>query len=75
MSRKAVKPMPVPDIAREVVHEGVRCNRCGEIIKGLRFTCIHCPCYDMCEKCEAEGTLNHNKDHIWKIITDPFDVD
>lgn len=70
---KKVAPMPMPDLAKEVVHMGVMCNRCGNEIKGLRFTCIHCPGYDLCEKCEAEGTLEHNKDHIWRIISDPFE--
>lgn len=72
-SKKRVEPMPIPELAKEVVHEGVACNRCGDEIKGLRFTCIHCPCYDLCEKCEMEGTLEHPKDHIWRIISNPFE--
>lgn len=68
-----VAPIPMPELAKEVVHEGVVCNKCGDEIKGLRFTCIHCPCYDLCEKCEAEGSLEHPKEHIWRIISDPFE--
>lgn len=74
MKQQKVAPMPIPELAKEVVHEGVLCNFCGKEIKGLRFTCIHCPCYDLCEKCEMEGTLEHYKEHVWRIVSDPYEL-
>jgi len=58
----------IPPIAREYVHEGISCDICRQEIKGLRFRCINCPCCDFCEKCEIQGTLAHDKDHIFEIM-------
>jgi hypothetical protein len=60
----------IPDIARELVHVGVACDRCKKEIKGLRFSCVHCPSVDLCERCEVDGTLNHPRDHVWRIISE-----
>jgi len=59
----------IPDIVREFVHQGVCCDICHQEIKGLRFSCINCPCCDFCEKCEMEGTMAHAKDHLFQIIS------
>jgi len=59
----------IPEIAREYVHEGIACDRCHQVIKGLRFRCINCPTCDFCEKCELQGTMAHDKDHIFEIMT------
>jgi len=58
----------IPAIAREFVHTGVVCDICRREIKGLRFSCLHCPSCDFCEKCEMDGTMAHHKDHIFQII-------
>jgi len=58
----------IPPIAREFVHMGVSCDICHKEIKGLRFRCINCPSCDFCEKCEMQGTMAHEKDHLFEII-------
>ena len=59
----------IPPIAREYRHEGYLCDRCHKEIVGLRFSCMHCPAVDFCEKCEMEATLEHNKNHVFRIIS------
>lgn len=44
------------------------CDECKESIKGYRFSCINCPCWNYCWKCEENSTLKHNKNHIFRVI-------
>ena len=59
------------------IHEGVKCDSCGkENITGVRYKCMECPNYDMCESCMAKprGTTiqstasvedrGHTSDHM-----------
>ena len=46
--------------------EFVRCDKCLNKIYGYRFSCINCPCYNLCEDCEMEST--HDSSHYFKII-------
>lgn len=66
-----IKPVEVdiPDIAREVVHQGVFCDRCRQEIRGLRVSCLHCPAQDLCERCEIEATPKHPHDHVFRVFT------
>ncbi|KAJ3077106.1 hypothetical protein HDU98_008542 [Podochytrium sp. JEL0797] len=35
------------------VHRGVTCNHCSsQPIRGIRYHCLNCPDYDLCESCE-----------------------
>ena len=72
MARPSEEPtrIDIPEIARELIHVGVACDRCKKEIKGLRFSCVHCPSVDLCERCEVEGTLDHPRDHVWRIISE-----
>jgi len=37
------------------IHEGVKCDSCGkENITGIRYKCMECPNYDICESCMAK---------------------
>lgn len=46
-------------------HEGFYCNECGHCpIKGLRFTCLTCNDYDVCEGC----SMSHEQNHAMMII-------
>lgn len=55
------------------IHRGVQCNGCGENpIRGIRYRCLNCADYDLCEQCEALQI--HPKTHLlYKIrIPAPF---
>ena len=52
------------------VHRGVQCNSCGALpIQGIRYHCINCYDYDLCEPCEA-GQV-HIKTHVFLKIRLP----
>ena len=52
------------------IHFGVKCNNCGmENIKGIRYKCINCPDFDLCQKCENE--ISHIPNHIFIKIRRP----
>lgn len=36
------------------IHVGVTCDACEGIVDGLRYKCMTCPNYDLCESCEAK---------------------
>jgi ribosomal protein L44E len=45
------------------IHEGVKCKGCNvSPIVGVRFSCMGCEDFDLCEKCEA--TTEHEHDFI-----------
>lgn len=44
----------------QVEHPEFICDNCGmDPIKGIRFKCSVRPDFDLCEKCEAQGTHEH----------------
>ncbi|KAG8533199.1 uncharacterized protein KY384_001982 [Bacidia gigantensis] len=46
------------------VHRGICCNACGTVpIRGIRYSCMNCPDFDLCEACEASQP--HIKTHIF----------
>lgn len=52
------------------VHEGVKCDMCNkDNITGVRYKCMECPNYDMCENCHLSSLrsttslLPHSTDH------------
>ena len=52
------------------VHRGVQCNSCNENpIRGIRYRCINCTDYDLCEQCEAMQL--HPKTHLFYKIRIP----
>ncbi|TGZ79600.1 EF-hand [Ascodesmis nigricans] len=53
------------------VHRGVTCNNCQTVpIRGIRYRCVNCLDYDLCEDCEADVTT-HNKTHLFLKIRIP----
>jgi|UniRef100_A0A6C0BFN3 hypothetical protein len=53
-----------------VIHTGVFCNVCGKHnITGVRYKCLFCKDFDMCEDCEAKTTL-HDATHSFIKIKD-----
>ena len=54
----------------------VICDNCKEEITNLRYKCLQCPDYDLCEKCEdlkckQENNQIHPDDHIFAKIPQP----
>merc|ERR1719436_1500528 len=40
-----------------VLHKGITCDICDEKpIIGVRYKCMVCPDFDMCQECKAKGT-------------------
>lgn len=56
------------------VHRGCQCNSCGMApIRGVRYRCVNCADFDLCETCESQGV--HTKAHIFykiKVPVPPF---
>ena len=53
------------------IHFGIKCNNCEmENIKGIRYKCINCPDFDLCQKCENE--IAHIPSHIFIKIRRPI---
>ena len=43
-------------------HRGVSCDHCNRYIHGIRYMCLHCPDYNLCQTCET--THAHGEVHI-----------
>lgn len=56
----------IPDELSQAYH-GIACDACGNDIVGVRFQCMHCPCYNLCERCDA--TVEHQPDHVFALLT------
>ena len=50
------------------LHVGVVCDSCNGEVRGIRFKCMMCRDYDLCESCERKG--KHTEHHMIRI-TDP----
>lgn len=45
----------------DVEHLGFICDGCEATpIIGVRYKCVNCPDFDICEKCEANGVHSHH---------------
>jgi IBR domain, a half RING-finger domain/Zinc finger, ZZ type len=57
-------------VGTQVDHGEFRCDGCHGEIVGLRFACICCPCYNLCEKCEPDPSTHgtHPESHSFDII-------
>lgn len=52
------------------VHRGCMCNQCGDIIRGIRYSCTNCVDYDLCEPCESQNS--HHPTHVFLKIRVPI---
>lgn len=52
----------------EGVKHDVKCNGCGtEFIFGIRYKCVKCPVFNLCETCETQIQHDHNMIKMKKI--------
>ncbi|KDQ63127.1 hypothetical protein JAAARDRAFT_29129 [Jaapia argillacea MUCL 33604] len=55
-----------------VIHNGVVCDACNEIIIGVRHKCLDCRDYDLCTQCISSGRAEaHNPFHEFFDIEKP----
>ncbi|TFK41817.1 hypothetical protein BDQ12DRAFT_677209 [Crucibulum laeve] len=60
-------PPPPP-----VIHQGVICDACDQIIEGVRHKCLDCDNFDLCTSCISTGHAErHNPFHEFFDITEP----
>ena len=67
-----VVPAEAPEQCNRVAHPAT-CDSCTNSIFGIRYKCLFCPDYDLCETCEASNLENHthDKDHLFAKIYRP----
>ena len=47
------------------MHDGVACDVCGTSpLVGVRYKCVNCDDFNMCEKCDASGAGEHPSDVV-----------
>jgi len=54
------------------IHHAI-CDGCDVAIAGIRYKCLNCPDYDLCEACEAKNDNGeiHTVDHVFAKIYRP----
>ncbi|KAF9581823.1 hypothetical protein BGW38_001032 [Lunasporangiospora selenospora] len=53
------------------IHRGITCNSCRTVpIRGIRYKCVNCQDYDLCEGCEAAEV--HLRSHVFMKIRIPI---
>jgi ribosomal protein S18 acetylase RimI-like enzyme/predicted amidophosphoribosyltransferase len=72
----------------KLYHPNVVCDLCDQFISGIRYKCLNCFNYDVCEKCLEQQVLpiqisankflsqtipGHNEQHLFTAITQPLD--
>ena len=67
------QPLRAPQVRDvKVRHPFVACGICGEVhFAGLKFQCLNCPCYDVCERCEPQLLEQHDASHVYTIVSKP----
>lgn len=84
-SEPVLPPSRAHSHLEEVIHHNVSCDSCNPVafvpIKGVRYRCIVCPDFDLCESCvnqqsrTKEVVGNHTDDHNMVRITVPAHYD
>lgn len=54
-------------LGEQIDHGEFKCDFCSSNIIGLRFSCLNCPCFNICEQCESSG-IEHIPNHIFDIV-------
>ncbi len=57
----AAPPLSQPAVVHGVVHHGITCDGCDmSPIEGVRYKCMSCADFDLCEHCEQNGVHEHH---------------
>jgi len=59
--------MPAPS-SKGKSHGPYVCDNCSKEIVGIRFSCIHCPVFDLCKGCKEVATSQHEQGQIFSLI-------
>lgn len=63
--------MPKPEIS---IQSSNKCNNCSVVLRGIRFKCVSCPTFFLCESCEGVDK-DHTKTHNFlKMKTSEYSV-
>lgn len=65
------KPKPQANHGKQV-HRYIYCDHCNVNIAGIRYKCVQCPDFDLCQDCEALVPNVHTDDHFFLKITEPL---
>jgi hypothetical protein len=58
---------------KSTVHYGTKCSGCNvSPINGIRYKCVNCPSFDLCENCESKYHTIHDKLHLFLEIPKPI---
>uniref|UniRef100_A0A6B2L4W0 RBR-type E3 ubiquitin transferase n=1 Tax=Arcella intermedia TaxID=1963864 RepID=A0A6B2L4W0_9EUKA len=64
---KTVEFQPPPNPKQRTRHgDWIPCDNCKQQIVGLRFSCVHCRSFNLCENCEFK--VDHHKNHVFRIF-------
>ena len=54
-----------------IIHQGIKCQNCNKTnIMGIRFKCLKCADFDVCQDCERYLSLFHDNSHFFMRIHD-----
>lgn len=67
-SRLPEEPAASGDSTSNKVHAGVLCDVCDTEIQGVRYKCLQCEDYDLCDACHAKRT---HEDHDMLKLVNP----
>jgi len=72
-TRQIPKVSEIPASSEPVVHHGVMCDCCKNIIRGMRWKCTSCPNYDLCQVCKSKSPSihRHSNNHAFQPIPYP----
>jgi len=72
-AKKVVKKNVKKQPKEKVIHHAI-CDYCSKHIEGIRYKCLQCPDYDLCENCESVNCKNkfHDEDHVFAKIVKPL---
>ncbi|KAK8803778.1 hypothetical protein WA158_001472 [Blastocystis sp. Blastoise] len=67
----------IPSFEKNIIHsQNFPCDICKTCpIKGIRFVCLNCPLFNICESCEFDRIKEHfNGKHVFRIVVNPNDI-